>query len=591
MDAQLILDRYRPLSELGQGGYGTVTLAWDTRMQRRVAIKRLPLPLDASGVPHRPPGLAEARTAAMLNHPSIVTVFDFDMDSDEAFLVMEHVDGASLADVLDAVDGPLELVEAAAIVDSVAAALEFAHDNGVLHLDIKPENVLVTREGRIKVADFGMAALSSTTGHGCAEGGTPGYMPLEQLEGLRCSERTDEWALAALAVECLTGDNPFWEPTLEAAIVRLEVFEPPLPSRVNPELPDEVDDVLLTGLGQRPADRYPSVSDFADELLPLLGDPAAGASSLAELVDDLAAETPAVDEAPGFESVGLWDRVPGGAGRLAARVIAAVEGAWLAWAGLTPFALGRPATLAAVALVAVAGALAPALGAGLGLGAFAVGIIAAGFPLAGSIALVLSVLWWWFAARRSAAAAVLPLSAPLLSIVRVPYAQPLLAGFALAPRQAALAATVGGSLTMIASAASGFGPPYAFTDWRLAVDVWDAVLAVANLHQLFTSPAALVALAGWPLGALAMSLLSRRASRPAAAAGALLGAGIIYGFASLADLITREIGRSGRFSGPLVGASLAASLILVLLVVLAGPPVRAEEEGFDREPYDSEDDA
>ena len=97
MEQQLILDRYRPLEDLGEGGSGTVVLAWDTRMQRRVAIKRMSLPVDRLGRPLlNSPGLAEARTAALLNHPSIVTVFDFETDADEAFLIMEHADGASL---------------------------------------------------------------------------------------------------------------------------------------------------------------------------------------------------------------------------------------------------------------------------------------------------------------------------------------------------------------------------------------------------------------------------------------------------------------------------------------------------------------
>ncbi|HSK48720.1 MAG TPA: serine/threonine-protein kinase, partial [Coriobacteriia bacterium] len=228
MEQQLILDRYRPLEELGEGAFGSVVLAWDTRMQRRVAIKRLPLPLDSRGRPHQPPGLAEARTAAMLNHPNIVTVFDFDADADEAFLVMEHVDGASLGDLLDDVGGPLTVDEAATLLSDVSSAIEFAHENGVLHLDIKPENVLVTRDGRAKVADFGIAELSSLAGHEAAFGGTPGYMPLEQLAGEAVTERTDEWALAVLAYEALTAENPFAEDGVGASAARLEAFEPPL---------------------------------------------------------------------------------------------------------------------------------------------------------------------------------------------------------------------------------------------------------------------------------------------------------------------------------------------------------------------------
>ena len=157
METQLILDRYRPLEELGEGGYGSVVSAWDTRMQRRVAIKRLPLPLDPTGRPLKRAGLAEARTGAMLNHPAIVTVYDFDTDEDEAFLIMELIDGASLEEILAELAGPLNLDEAAAVLGPVFDAVEFAHANGVLHLDLKPANVLVDRDGRVKVADFGVS--------------------------------------------------------------------------------------------------------------------------------------------------------------------------------------------------------------------------------------------------------------------------------------------------------------------------------------------------------------------------------------------------------------------------------------------------
>ena len=277
MEQQLILDRYRPLTELGEGGYGVVVLAWDTRMQRRVAIKRLPLPLDARGaVLHNPPGLAEARTAAMLNHPAIATVYDFASDADEAFLILEFVDGVSLEVLLDRLGEPLDADETAAVVGAVADALEFAHANGVLHLDIKPANVLIARDGRIRVTDFGMAALSSATGHGSGTGGTLGYMPLEQLDGRPVGESTDEWALAVLAYECLTGTNPFAAASVEAARALLQSTDPRPPSAFDAQLGPAVDDIVLAGLGQEPFDRYPSVAAFADTLLPHLGDPGLG---------------------------------------------------------------------------------------------------------------------------------------------------------------------------------------------------------------------------------------------------------------------------------------------------------------------------
>nr|MDA3936803.1 serine/threonine-protein kinase [Actinomycetota bacterium] len=247
MEQQLILDRYRPLEDLGEGGYGSVVLAYDTRIQRRVAIKRLPTMGVRSRRQTAPSGLVEARTAAMLNHPSIVTVYEWDTDSDEAFIIMEFVDGATLADILDA-EGALSVDQAAAALEAVSSAIAFAHDNGVLHLDIKPENVLVTRDGRVKVADFGVSTLSAAMGHGVAEGGTLGYMPPEQLSGGEVDERTDEWALASVLYECLTDANPFGSDSIEGALFKAEVVEPAPPSEFTPELVASIDVVLLAAM-------------------------------------------------------------------------------------------------------------------------------------------------------------------------------------------------------------------------------------------------------------------------------------------------------------------------------------------------------
>ena len=578
MDQQLILDRYRPLAELGEGGFGEVVLAWDTRMQRRVAVKRLALPLDSRGtVVRNPPGLAEGRTAAMLNHPSIVTVYDFETDADEAFLIMEYVDGASLERVLEDLGGPLDVDETAAVVGAVADALEFAHANGVLHLDVKPANVLIARDGRIKVADFGMAALSSATGHTSSGGGTIGYMPLEQLEGQRVGESTDEWALASLTYEALTGVNPFDEQTLETAIVRLETLDPPAPSSYAIGLPPAVDDVLLAALGPRPADRYPTVAAFAGALLPHLGDAETGAASLGELVEAYAAEEPA-DEAAATERIGLWDRTRG-AGALVLRGVAAAESGWLAWAGLAPLRFAPLAIAGAVALVALAGALAPSLGTGLGLLAFAIGLWATRLWLLAALFSLGSVAWWWFVARRSAVASVLPLSAPVLAIARVPYVMPLLAGFALPPLEAALAALLGGVLTVLASAATAGHPPYAAVNPRVLLDPLHPFVVHASVSGAFLRPSTWIALAGWPVAAAVMSLFCRRASRGWAMLGSLVGTGVIWGAHALARQASVALGTPAAWTGTSFGVSLALSLILVLVVAALGAPLRAEEEG------------
>lgn len=574
VEQRLILDRYRPLEEVATGGFGTVVLSWDTRMQRRVAIKRLQLPVDAAGVPQHPPGLAEARTAAMLNHPAIVTVFDFDTDADEAFLVMEYVDGASLADLLGHVNGPLTLDECAAIVESVSAAVGFAHDNGVLHLDIKPENVLINRDGRVKVTDFGMAELSTLSGHRAAWGGTPGYMPIEQLEGERVSERTDEWALAAVSFECLTGLNPYASESFSVADAQLE--GPPSVRRFVREYPEALDEVLAVGLGPRPADRFPSVHEFAGELLLLLGDGAAGAQSLAELVDEIALE-PDIDDEPSHR-VGLWDRLRGRGGMLLLRGIAAGEAAWFAWAGLQAWELPLAPLAGAVVLVTVAAALAPSLGIGLGMAAFASGFAAAGsWPMALGLGVAV-VAWWWWVARRSPGAAVMPLTAPLLGMAWLSPAMPLLAGFALPPASAAATALAGGALTMLASAASARTAPYLVVWPRYAFDVWGAQLSAENIAALLRSPSALPALLAWPAAAAVMSWACGRATRPAALLGLFAGSAVLGGGYLLADELARLVGTDTGWGSAPAAIALGASLILGVLVVALGAPVRAEED-------------
>ena len=319
VEQQLILDRYRPLEELGEGGYGTVVLAWDTRMQRRVAIKRMPLPLDSLGEPvPNPPGLAEARTAAMLNHPAIVTVYDFETDSDEAFLIMEHIDGASLETVLDDLGDALDLDETAAVFSAVADALDFAHDNGVLHLDIKPANVLVTRDGRVKVADFGMAAISTAMGHGASVGGTLGYMPLEQLEGMRV-ERGDRRVGARRA--------RLRVPHRREPLRRRHASRPRscgsrrstrrCPASSRPRCRARSTTCCSPALGLRPADRYRSVAAFADALEPHLGDATLGRGSLAETRRGARRRRRrATRSALGLDQLGLWDRLGGRTGRM-----------------------------------------------------------------------------------------------------------------------------------------------------------------------------------------------------------------------------------------------------------------------------------
>ena len=586
---QLILDRYRPLEDLGEGGYGSVVLAWDTRIQRRVAIKRLHLPrATRQGRGARESGLAEARMAALLTHPDIVTVYEWDTDSDEAFLIMEFVDGASLADLLDA-GGPLDEDEAAAVLDAVFSAVEFAHENGVLHLDLKPANVLVARDGRVKVADFGVSTLSNATGHATSLGGTLGYMPPEQLRGEPVDERSDVWALGALAFEVVANANPYVSDSVDGAVFKAEVADPPAPSDFVAGLTAEIDDAIATALAASPDERYPSVTHFAATLVPLLGDERMGRASLADRVADAIAEEPD-EHAVTWDRVGLWDRGRPYAGALA-RVVAALATAWLAWAGLSALGFGRTPQLAGAATAALAAALAPELGVALGLLLFAAGLFAERAYVTGVLFVLLGGAYWWFVARRDRSAALLTLAAPVLGMGHLALATPFLAGFTLPPLQAAFAALAGGALTVLAWATAGAGQPFASVGWRLLLEPWasgDSAAtatgtAAIGLRAAWTSPFTYVALAAWALAAVAMSVACRRASRPAAFLGAAVAALLLWaGYAlagSAANLLADPVSALtwSTLKEPFA-RQMTASLILVVLVIGAGPPVRPEEE-------------
>ena len=588
---QLILDRYRPLEELGEGGFGSVVLAWDTKMQRRVAIKRLPLPRakgrqGGRAASLRDSGLAEARTAALLNHPDIVTVHEWDTDSDEAFLIMEHVDGVSVAELLDD-EGALDLDEAAAVLEAVFSAVEFAHENGVLHLDLKPQNVLVTRDGRAKVADFGVSALSTASGHTASYGGTPGYMPPEQIRGEAVDERTDVWALGALAFELLTDANPYISDSAEGALFKIEVAEPSTPLDFEPTLPPGIDDVVMTALAHDSAERYASVTHFAASLMPLLGDERAGRTALAARVSNLVQEEDAGATAVPWESVGLWDRTRPYA-TILARVAAAVTAAWMTWFALAAIDLSSAPAAAGAALAALAGVLAPALGISVGIVLFVAGLVASNAYWTAAILLVLAGAYWWFVARRDTAAALVPLAAPVLGIAHLSLASPFLAGFALAPLQAGLAALAGGALCVLAWASSPALVSFGNVDWHLLVSPFagdpEVMTAVgARLHLAWTTPFAYIVLATWAIAAIAMSLLCRRASRPAAFLGAGVAALALWGGYYLAGTVAASGGPSvALLSWETVrepfARQMTASLILVVLVIAAGPPVRPEEE-------------
>ena len=285
---EVLLNRYRVLARRGTGGFGTVCTCWDTRLQRRVAIKRIPVldMDDGISASTAEEALGEARTACLLAHPNIVSVLDFEMEGAYAYLIMEYVDGLNLAELLSRVEGgTLSHDECAHMVASVGRALAFAHENGVLHLDIKPTNIMVDRRGTVKLADFGMATLASAAGYGDARGGTVGYMPPEQIQGMLVDERADVFSLAVVTWQALCGTDPF--AAVRAADSLTKIFHGPKDPlvKLDPTADLTTQDALMRALAPQASERTACVDDLVDALLPDLGDPAAGQESLEHLVN------------------------------------------------------------------------------------------------------------------------------------------------------------------------------------------------------------------------------------------------------------------------------------------------------------------
>lgn len=280
------------------------------------------------------PGLEEARSVAKLSDTNIVTVYDCAVEGSSAYVIMEYVEGKTLAQIIDEVDDDITLDVVAAVFSAVSHALEVAHGEHTLHLDIKPENVIVNGKGQAKVADFGLAALMDATGSGTTGGGTIGYMPLEQMRQEPLDVRTDEWALASLTYEMLTGSNPFFADDLDAAEEAIEEAELVLPSLCWDELDAEADEVMFAALDPDMDERYEDVAAFSAALSPYLGNAKKGKRVLADIVNGKM-EEPAAEEPER-----VWEPLPPLVDRLGLRGAAIV---------------GRIVAAAAVALLAAAG--------------------------------------------------------------------------------------------------------------------------------------------------------------------------------------------------------------------------------------------
>jgi serine/threonine protein kinase len=269
----LLAGRYRLRRKLGTGGMAVVWAADDEVLGRAVAIKQLHAPTDDGSRRFS----REARIGAKLRHPGLVTVFDVVTDGPNVLLVMELVDGPSLAAVLE--DGPLPAADVLRILEPVAAALDHVHEAGVVHRDVKPANILVGHDGQTRLADLGIATAAASTritGAGTILG-TPAYIAPEQLEGQDATPASDVYALAAVAFAALSGRPA--RSGRDALAILLAVRTTPAPRLREywPGAPQGADDLLARGLardpGERPASARELIHGLAAALAPSIEAP------------------------------------------------------------------------------------------------------------------------------------------------------------------------------------------------------------------------------------------------------------------------------------------------------------------------------
>ncbi|NLG10511.1 MAG: serine/threonine protein kinase, partial [Coriobacteriaceae bacterium] len=495
-------------------------------------------------------------------------------------------------------------------------ALECAHENQVLHLDIKPDNILIDRAGRVKVTDFGLSELSGTSGYREPQGGTIGYMPLEQLLMQEVDQRTDLWALAALTYKLLTGLNPFVASDTRQSETLIQSSEIVLPSAFRDDLDPAADDVILRALAADKTLRHESIAEFYRELAPWLGDTQLGRRELRALADfektnseNTVAE--AIDPEPDADipiTIPLWDRLRPRARNIFGRATSAVACAAMAWLGLsslsaqagivsssplgssgvdqsalgvasmlssvTPPEMQLPLQLGIAALIALAGALVPQLGAVLALLILSAGIYLTGIPLLAIGLLLIAALWWLLIGRRSAADAIVVTALPLLAILWMPFALPLLAGYFISWKRSWIAALAGGLLMILIAPLTGSsdlmhcGPGFQVSSQA----AWG--LFVASIQN----PQTWITLTAWILSAFVMALLCQWGTRMACFIGSILATAILIVATVVVPLAIGLTLGLGYITSLTACLSLSFIVVAVLTVIGVTPHSMIQEE-------------
>jgi serine/threonine protein kinase len=274
-----VCDNYILIKELGRGSNGVVYLAHDTKLNRYVALKQLTLDISLNESTKEEiiyNFKREAIAIANLHHENIVNVYDIAQEGRNHFIVMEFIEGISLSKIIRIHELPLEMALNIAI--QICDAVSYIHKNGVIHRDIKPDNIIFLGEGQAKLLDFGYAKLTDFGSAKFSEDteyenntgrliGTILYMSPEQLQNSDdVDERADIYSLGVSLYEMLTGKLPFYGESVGEVVLKILTDEPELPSKANPGLPKCLDSIIMKALSKNAGNRYENITQFAEEL-------------------------------------------------------------------------------------------------------------------------------------------------------------------------------------------------------------------------------------------------------------------------------------------------------------------------------------
>lgn len=563
MEKTILLDRYEILEKIGHGGFSKVYKAFDNRVERVVAIKKI-----SKSPKTIVRALREAKTTSLLNHPNIVTVYDFQEHEDNYYLIMEYVAGTPLAKILQE-KRALTINQTLAIAIQVCEALECAHINNVIHRDIKPANLVLVRDGRVKVMDFGIARLKGqpdTTERSIL--GTLAYMSPEQVQGEYVDETTDVYSLGVVVYEMLTKASPFEAGAAGAVIYKILNTDSPSPSGLNSKVPIDLDRVVMKAMSKEPSDRFETTTVMRyklERLTPASFNPRKVLKPL------ILGEEEAEEE----ESLGGWEGFKDHIGEFVTkhqetlkRIIASLLAGASFFLAIQRFGLYPEALVWVIlSLIGLVTLLKPSLGVAL-LMVSLIPPIGSFSPVIAILFTAFSVIYWVLLVRKFPLYSLLPLLAPVFAGSSLEFLFPLLIGFLFPPLWAFILAALG---------CLGFELYILFTghsaltismlrQYNLLASLEGSANIVKDISSLFSpflkSPYFLLQVLVWALAAVSVSLIARKKGPLKDSLGILAGALIL----ALGTTILPQ--RMGIAYPPLDKVVEVVSLTLMVMLVL-----------------------